>query len=99
MGPVALFINYLLLAVEGILFLYVILSWVEMANRVSSSLPRIDTRNPIVRFIEDFAGAILRPIRRVLEPYQRNYPIDFSVLAAFVIIYILQVVVIPLIPF
>ncbi len=99
MGPIALLLSYTLSALQFILFLYVILSWVQLANRTTSGLPRVDSGNPIVRFIEDVAGAILRPVRKVLEPYQRNYPIDFSVLAAFLLIYIIQVVVLPMIPF
>lgn len=33
---------------------------------------------------------VLNPIRRVLEPYQRNSPLDFSVLAAILLIEIIR---------
>lgn len=99
MGPIAQFLNYTLTVLYFILLLYVILSWVQVANQMSSSLPRVSPGNPIVRFIDDVANAILRPIRRVLEPYQRGYPIDFSVLVALLLIYLIQSIVIPMIPF
>ena len=86
MGLVVLVLNYFLLAIQVILFIYMILSWVELANRMSSSVPRLSMGNPFVRFIYDTAEAILRPIRKVLQPYQRDIPIDLSFIAAIILI-------------
>jgi uncharacterized protein YggT (Ycf19 family) len=88
-------VNVLLL----ILFAYVILSWVQVAGQMSRSVPRVSPGNPLVRFIEDVSGIILSPIRRVLEPYQRNIPLDLSVIVAFLLLVLIRDAVIVRIPF
>lgn len=80
-----------LTALSWILIAYIILSWLELWRQMSPrSAPRISTANPIVRFIERVAHTVLSPIRRVVEPYQRGYGIDFSPFIAFLLIGLLR---------
>jgi len=97
--PVQTILFQIVNVLELILFAYVILSWVQVAGQVSRNVPRVPSGNPIVRFIEDVSGAMLRPIRRVLAPYQRNVPIDFSVIVLFFGLELLKMAVIARLPF
>ncbi len=76
--------------VQLILLAYVIISIVDMFGRMSQRGSPINMGNPIIRFIDDIASAILRPIRKVLEPYQRGMPLDLSVIVAFLLIGLIQ---------
>lgn len=84
--------------IQLLLIAYVIISLVEMFGRMSRGGPRINMGNPFIRFIDDTANAILRPIRRVLEPYQRGMPLDMSVLVAFLLIGLVQAAIWQLVP-
>ena len=99
MISLAFTLDLFLKAIEFIVFLSVILSWVGAARSVSRSMPRLDMGNPIVRFIESVSWTILHPIRRFLAPYQRDYPMDFSPMVAIIGIEIIRMVLIPLVPF
>jgi len=99
LGPIANFLNLALRIVELLLFAYIILSWVQLARSMSRSVPFIDPRNPVVRFLEGFAYTILHPVRRVLAPYQRGMPIDLSVIVVYILIEVFRNLVVLRLPF
>jgi uncharacterized protein YggT (Ycf19 family) len=97
--PVQTILNQFITILEVVLFAYIILSWVQFAGQVSRSVPRVPSGNPIVRFIEDVAGAILSPFRRLLAPYQRNIPLDLSVIVAYLALELIRAALVSRIPF
>lgn len=66
----------------------VILSWVR--------LPRNHALMPLVMFVYDVTEPLLRPIRNVLRPYQGSTPFDFSPLALFFLIGVVESVILRL---
>lgn len=88
--PVAFVLVKAIGALQFILFAYIILSWLEFWQRSSRSAPRFDLNNPVVRWIQSVAYTILHPVRRVIDPYQRNSGIDFSVIIVFIGLGLLQ---------
>ncbi|HEY3414620.1 MAG TPA: YggT family protein [Armatimonadota bacterium] len=90
MHPVAFVLGWALGALQLILFVYIILSWLRFWQQSSRSAPRFDLDNPVVRWIESVAYTILHPIRGVIDPYQRNTGIDFSAIIAFLILGLVQ---------
>ena len=66
-----------------ILLARVVFSWVPISSR-SSAL--VELRSFCYRVTEP----LLRPIRRLLAPYQRNSPVDFSPLILIVLLSIVQ---------
>jgi uncharacterized protein YggT (Ycf19 family) len=97
--PVQTILFQIVNVLELILVAYVILSWVRFAGQMSRSVPHVPPGNPIVRFIEDVSEAMVRPIRRLLAPYQRGIPLDLSVLVVFLLLELLKAAVIVRIPF
>lgn len=97
--PVQQILNQIVNVLELILFAYVILSWVRFAGQMSRSVPNVPSGNPLVRFIEDVSEAMMRPFRRLLAPYQRNIPLDLSLIVVFLLLWLLQAAVISRIPF
>ena len=97
--PIQTILSSLVNVLMLILFAYVILSWVQVAGQMSRSVPRISPGNPLVRFIEDISGMILSPIRRLLAPYQRNIPLDLSVIVAFFGLVLIRDAIILRLPF
>jgi uncharacterized protein YggT (Ycf19 family) len=92
-------LSLVLSGLQLILVAYIILSWLEFYRQSQRRGPLIDPGNPVVRFIEQVAFTILHPIRRVLAPYQRGVPIDFSVIVAILLIALIRRLVVPNIPF
>ncbi|MBW3622010.1 MAG: YggT family protein [Armatimonadetes bacterium] len=87
-------ILYLLLQIYSyIIILDVILSWVIMAN------PNMGPMHTIKRFVDGLVEPALYPIRRALQPYTRDIPIDFSPIVLLLLISVLQRLVIRLIPY
>ena len=66
-----------------ILLLRVIFSWVPVSGRSPALLQ-------LRRFSNDITEPLLQPIRRLLAPYQRSAPVDFSPLLLFAILRVLE---------
>lgn len=68
--------------------------------RVIFSWLRVSARSPLLRrlrgFTYDATEPLLRPIRRVLAPYQRQAPVDFSPLILFVALRIAEEIIVRL---
>lgn len=62
-----------------LIFIYVIASW----------FPNLQ-EHPSFRLIEDIVNPLIRPIRRVLHPYQRNLPIDFSPMVLMILLWFIE---------
>ena len=62
----------------------VVLSWISMSAMRGGILAKIAP--PIYALTEP----LLQPIRRALAPYQRNVPLDFSPLALFLLLGMLE---------
>lgn len=97
--PVQTILLQIINVLQLILFAYIILSWVRFAGQMSRNVPNVPSGNPIVRFIEDVSEAMVRPIRRLLAPYQRGIPLDLSVLVVFLILWLIRDAVVVRIPF
>ncbi len=83
-SPIDLVI-WVLQALVVIIILDVIFSWIRFAGG------RVPRYNPVVRFIERVADAILDPFRRLQERLFRSagmsmFPIDFSPVLAIILI-------------
>lgn len=76
------FISWLLEIYTWIIIVSALISWVSP-----------DPYNPIVRFLRRVTEPVLRPIRRLLAPYQVG--LDFSPLVAILIIQFVQRVILP----
>ena len=71
-----------------ILLARVIFSWVPMSSRS----PALVTLRSFCYRIPD---PVLQPIRRLLAPYQKNSPVDFSPLVLIVLLSIVKQVLLP----
>jgi len=80
---------------ELIVIARVIFSWVKVSPRSSAAL--LSLRN----FTYAATEPALRPIRRLLAPYQRQTPFDFSPLVLLLILWVVErfIMRIPLGPF
>lgn len=76
------FVGWLLDIYTWIIIAAALISWVSP-----------DPYNPIVRFLRLVTEPVLRPIRRLLPPYQIG--LDFSPLLAILLIQFLQRVILP----
>ncbi|MFO7946656.1 MAG: YggT family protein [Armatimonadota bacterium] len=77
--PLISIINWLISAYTLVLLARVIFSWI----RLPSQHPVMRTVGPVIYGLTE---PLLKPIRRLLAPYQRNSPLDFSVLILWLII-------------
>ncbi len=76
------FISWLLDIYSWIIIAAALISWVSP-----------DPYNPIVQFLRRATEPVLRPIRRLLSPYQAG--LDFSPLVAILIIQFVERVILP----
>ena len=76
------FISWLLDIYSWIIIAAALISWVSP-----------DPYNPLVQFLRRATEPVLRPIRRLLAPYQAG--LDFSPLVAFLIIQFVLYVILP----
>lgn len=76
------FVSWLLELYTWVIIVAALISWVSP-----------DPYNPLVRFLRQVTEPVLRPIRRVLAPYQAG--LDFSPLVAILIIQFAQRVILP----
>ena len=77
-----LFISWLLDIYSWIIIAAALISWVSP-----------DPYNPFVQFLRRATEPVLRPIRRLLSPYQAG--LDFSPLVAILIIQFVERVILP----
>lgn len=75
--------------IQILIWLVRIYQFVLLARAILSWIPGIDHYNPVVRFLYDITEPVLRPIRDQLPP---TGGLDFSILIAFVICFVLEVV-------
>lgn len=73
-------------------FMLDIYTWIIIAAAVISWVSP-DPYNPVVQLLRRVTEPVLRPIRRVLAPYQTG--LDFSPLVAILIIQFIQRVILP----
>lgn len=73
-------------------FVLDIYTWIIIAAAVISWV-NPDPYNPVVQLLRRVTEPVLRPIRRVLAPYQTG--LDFSPLVAILIIQFIQRVILP----
>ena len=71
-----------------ILLARVIFSWVPISSR---SPALVEVRS----FCYRITDPLLQPIRRLLAPYQRNSPVDFSPLVLIVLLSIVKRILLP----
>lgn len=76
------FVSWLLELYTWVIIAAALISWVSP-----------DPYNPLVRFLRQVTEPVLRPIRRLLAPYQAG--LDFSPLVAILIIQFVQRVILP----
>ena len=76
------FISWLLDIYSWLIIAAVLISWVSP-----------DPYNPLVQFLRRATEPVLRPIRRLLSPYQAG--LDFSPLVAILIIQFVERVILP----
>lgn len=76
------FIGWLLDLYSWIIIAAALISWVSP-----------DPYNPLVQFLRRATEPVLRPIRRLLSPYQAG--LDFSPLVAILIIQFVEYVILP----
>lgn len=88
--PVGFVLGWAIGILELILLAYILLSWLELWQRSSRSAPHFDLNNPVVHWIQSVAYTVLHPIRRVIDPYQRNSGFDFSVIIAYFILELIK---------
>ena len=79
------FISWLLDIYTWIIIAAALISWVSP-----------DPYNPLVQFLRRVTEPVLRPIRRLLSPYQTG--LDFSPLVAILIIQFVERVILPSLP-
>ena len=81
-------IDFVFTAFYVILLARVIFSWVPMSSR---SPVLVELRS----FCYRITDPLLQPIRRLLAPYQRNSPVDFSPLVLIVLLSIVGRILLP----
>ncbi len=89
LGPIADLLILVIRILVVIIFISVIFSWIRAFGG------RVPRYNPVVRFIDRVADAILDPIRQVQSRILRSMgagfmPIDFSPLIAIILLQVLS---------
>lgn len=83
-----------------IVLLLQLYSFILIARILLSWFPNVDYSNPIVRLLYDVTEPVLMPVRNFLrQQFPDMGPFDFSPIVVFIGIWILQSIVLAVIPF